>query len=152
MEMTMPLNRYVMIPALIVAGSLLVAPAAFAKVTEFSFKLTGQSETPPNDSKGSGAGTARYDDQTHVLSWNITYQGLSSPVTAAHFHGPAQPGESAPHTIAIPDDKLASPIIGSATLTDEQAKQLLGNQWYFNVHSKNIPKGELRGEVRPAAK
>jgi CHRD domain len=30
-----------------------------------------------------------------MLSWSITYSGLSGKATAAHFHGPAKEGENA---------------------------------------------------------
>jgi hypothetical protein len=49
------------------------------------------------------------------------------------------------------DGALASPIAGSATLTDEQITQLQGGMWYFNVHTAEYPDGEIRGQVKAAA-
>jgi hypothetical protein len=34
-----------------------------------------------------------------------------------------------------------------ATLTPEQATQLLGGQWYVNIHTEANPGGEIRGQV-----
>jgi hypothetical protein len=141
--------QHAFLPVLLGLAAFTAAPA-FAKVTHFAFTLSGKSETPPNDSAGSGSGTATYDDATHAFSWNITYQGLTTPVTAAHFHGPAKPGQAAPPTLPIDASALKSPITGTATLTDAQAQQLLGSQWYFNVHTQKIPGGELRGDLSPS--
>ena len=38
---------------------------------------------------GMGMAELTYDPATRVVTWAITYGGLSGPVTMAHFHGPA---------------------------------------------------------------
>lgn len=95
---------------------------------------------------GSGTGTATitFDTVTNLLSWNLTYSGLSGTVTAAHFHGPATTSQSAGVQVGI---GTANPAIGSATLTDTQETQLLSELWYINVHSTSFPGGEIRGQV-----
>jgi hypothetical protein len=130
-------------------ATMVVAVPADAKETHFAIDLNGKQETPPNDTTGTGKGTAVYDDATHTLSWNITFQGLTGDAIAAHFHGPAKPGEAAKPTLPIKADggTILSPIVGSATLTDDQAKQLLARQWYFNVHTAANKGGEIRGQV-----
>jgi hypothetical protein len=45
---------------------------------------------------------------------------------------------------------LASPIKGSATLTDGQIGNLKGGLWYINIHTAKIPDGEIRGQVTAA--
>ncbi len=127
---------------------LALAPAAQAHEYHLHFHLSGKSETPPNDSTGKGDGDATYDDKTMELRWKISWSGLSGDPKAAHFHGPAKPGESAKPTIVMQaPDGLTSPLIGSATLTDDQAKDLLAGRWYWNIHTPNFPGGELRGQV-----
>lgn len=81
------------------------------------------------------------------FTYSVTYKGLSGPATAAHFHGPADPGANAPPVVPIPSDKLASPIKGDATLTDAQAADLAAGKWYFNVHTAAHGPGEIRGQV-----
>ncbi len=132
----------------LVAGLAVAAasPAAFAKETHFSFSLSGKQETPPNDSTATGSGTATYDDATHSFTWNVTFSGIATPTTAAHFHGPAAEGKSAPPTVPL-KAPITSPLVGSATLTDAQAQELLAGQRYFNVHSQKDPGGEIRGQV-----
>jgi hypothetical protein len=40
-----------------------------------------------------------------------------------------------------------SPIDGTATLTPEQAKELVDGKWYFNLHTSANPGGEIRGQI-----
>jgi hypothetical protein len=42
---------------------------------------------------------------------------------------------------------VASPIKGTATLTDAQAADLAAGKWYFNVHTEANKGGEIRGQV-----
>jgi hypothetical protein len=133
--------------SLAVLAAFALAPAAEAKVYKLHLELTGKAETPPNASKGKGHGSVTYDDQSNDLSWDITWSGLSGDATAAHFHGPAKPGASAPPVVPIKDTSLASPLIGSTTITAEQGKDLLAGKWYFNVHTAANAGGELRGQV-----
>lgn len=73
-----------------------------AEVLNFSADLTGAAEVPPNDSAGSGQVSSDYDTETKLFKWNISYQGLTGPATAAHFHGPAGPDEVAGPVIPVP--------------------------------------------------
>jgi hypothetical protein len=109
-------------------------------------KLSGAAEVPPNNSAGSGVLEARYNTDTQLLKWKVTYSGLSGPVTAAHFHGPAAPGVNT--GVVVPfTGSLASPIEGEAKLSAIQASDLLGGKWYVNLHTAAHPGGELRGQV-----
>jgi len=137
--------------SLAVLAGFAVTSAADAKVYKLHVELTGKAETPPNASKGKGHGTVTYDDQSNDLSWDISWSGLSGDATAAHFHGPAKPGESAPPVVPIKDKPLASPLLGSTTITADQGKDLLAGKWYFNVHSEANPGGEIRGQVLKGA-
>jgi hypothetical protein len=66
----------------------------------------------------------------------------------AHFHGPAEPGKNA--GVAVPIPGTASPMNGSATLTDAQAADLMAGKWYVNVHTAENKGGEIRGQVLKA--
>ena len=107
--------------------------------------LSGQNEVPPNASGGSGTGKVELDG--NVIKWTITYSGTSGPITAGHFHGPATAGANA--GVVVPfAGPLASPIVGSATLTPAQADQVKQGLWYINLHTAANPGGELRGQVK----
>jgi hypothetical protein len=131
------------------------ATLAFAAVVAFSgpafadkFKATldGKSEVPANTSAGKGTADIDYDAATKKLTYKLTYSGLTGPATAAHFHGPAEPGKNAGVEVPIPNAGT-SPVSGSATLTDAQAADLTGGKLYVNVHTAANPGGEIRGQV-----
>jgi CHRD domain len=124
------------------------ASAVLAEKTAFTADLKGPSEVPPTDSTGTGKAEVTYDDASKMLTWTITYSGLSGNATAAHFHGPAIEGENAGPMVPI--KQLDSPMKGSATLTEDQSKALTGGKMYFNVHTAKYPDGEIRGQLAPA--
>lgn len=128
----------------------LASSAAFADTVALKADLEPSSEVPPRVSHGHGMLNATFDTSTKSLNWTITYEGLSTPVTAAHFHGPAPVGQNAGVQVPIPKSELASPIKGSATLNEKQVTDLMAGQWYFNIHTQQNPSGEIRGQVLPA--
>ncbi|KUZ14003.1 CHRD domain-containing protein [Burkholderia diffusa] len=131
-------------------AGVLAAGSAAAETVRLSANLQPSSEVPPTATKGAGAVDATYDTATHMLQWTVTYEHLTGPATAAHFHGPAPVGQNAGVQVPIPKDALASPIKGSKELTDSQVTDLMGGKWYFNVHTKEHPSGEIRGQMMPA--
>lgn len=130
------------------ALSALVASGFAARSEEVKMKadLKAASEVPANDSKGTGNAAVTFDTAAKKLSWTVTYSGLSGPATAAHFHGPAEPGKNAGVAVPIPN-QATSPVTGSATLTDAQAADLMGGKYYVNIHTAANPGGEIRGQV-----
>jgi hypothetical protein len=126
----------------------LASGIAFADTVALKADLEPSSEVPP--SHGHGMVNATFDTSTKALQWTITYESLSSATTAAHFHGPAPVGQNAKIQIPIEKGALASPIKGSATLTDQQVTDLMAGQWYFNIHTAQNPMGEIRGQVLPS--
>ena len=134
--------------AIAAAIVMLGAGAASAATLHFATGLKGADEVPPNTTPGTGEVTATLDTATKAFSYTVTYSGLTGPAVAAHFHGPAAPGSNAPPMIGI--KVLASPITGTATLTDAQIASLEAGQWYFNIHTAAIPGGEIRGQLKAA--
>ena len=128
----------------------LASGVALADTVELKADLEPSSEVPPRVSHGHGALNATFDTSTKTLKWTATYESLSGPVTMAHFHGPAPVGQNAKVQVPIDKNALATPIKGSATLTEQQVTDLMGGQWYFNVHTAQNPTGEIRGQVLPA--
>ena len=133
-----------MLAMLALGASVAFAGPAFAE--KMKATLDGKSEVPPNASTGTGTADIDYDAATRKLSWKLTYSGLSGPATAAHFHGPAEPGKNAGVAVAIPN-ATETPAEGSAILTDAQAADLVAGKYYVNVHTAANPGGEIRGQV-----
>jgi hypothetical protein len=130
---------------LALAGALVIAPVAHGETIALKADLKGSNEVPPNNSTATGTATATLDTQTRVLTYHITFAGLSGPVVAAHFHGPSATSGNA--GIALPFKSTQSPIEGTATLTENQAADLLAGKWYANLHTATNPGGELRGQM-----
>jgi CHRD domain len=141
------MNKFHAIAVAIIFSTTL-ASAALAAETRFAADLKGPSEVPRTDSAGTGKAEVTYDPASKMLTWTIAYSGLSGKATAAHFHGPAKEGEDAGPM--VPLTQLDSPMKGSATLTEDQAKALTGGMMYVNVHTDKYPDGEIRGQVLPA--
>lgn len=134
------------------AALLAVASRSEAATTGFKATLNAATEVPPNQTSGTGSVTMSFDPSTKQLSWNGTYSGLSGPVTAAHIHGPAEPGKNAGVVLWISDKDtkthpFPSPFQGSATLTDSQASDLMAGLYYVNIHTAANPGGEIRGQL-----
>ncbi len=134
-----------------IAAAALILSFASAGAEEIKFKadLTGPSETPPTDSKGTGTLQATYDTATKTLTWTVDYSGLTGPAIAAHFHGPAPVGKSAPIEVPL-KAPLDSPLKGSAILTEAEAKDLMDGMMYFNIHTADHKPGEIRGQLEKA--
>ena len=137
------------IAGLALALFLSLAVPTYAETTQFKADLMAASEVPPNQSTGTGTVTATYDSATKQLSWKGTFSGLTGPATAAHFHGPAEPGKNAGVVLWISTKgaPFTSPFQGSATLTDAQASDLMDGRFYVNIHTAANPGGELRGQL-----
>ena len=139
--------------AVVFAALACFAWAGLAQAAPESFKVTlsGAQQVPAVQTTGSGTAAITYDPSTRVVTWSITYAGLSSPVTMAHFHGPAAVGKNGPVVIWLTKkgSEVEGAIKGEATLTPEQVKDFAAGDWYINVHTKDHPAGEIRGQVVP---
>ena len=121
----------------------LVCGPVYADQMKFTANLA---PGPGITSSGKGAANASLDTATKTLTWTGEYSGLSGPATAAHIHGPADPGKDA--GVVVPfTGSLVSPIKGSATLTDAQIAQLEAGKWYVNIHTAANKDGEIRGQL-----
>ena len=127
------------------AAVAMAAPAARAEILYFESVLEPENEVPPANSPGGGLANFAYDTTTRMFSWTVTYAMLTGPVTGAHIHGPAEPGQNA--GVLIPFPAVATPITGSMTLTPAQAADMMAGKWYVNIHTAANPGGEVRGVI-----
>ena len=136
-----------------VMGAALLSGCAASRpsmsTTIFEAELSAANEVPANPSYGKGMIEASWKQSTMTLTYKATYSGLTGPVTAAHFHGPAPAGVNAgvalPVTVGTP---ALMTMQGEAVLTEKQAADLAAGLWYFNVHTAANPGGEIRGQMR----
>jgi len=110
----------------------------------FTLSLDASQETTPNSSPSTGTGFA-YFDSANTLKYRVTIAGLSSALTASHFHlgAPGVPGLVV-NEVAFTDSTTDGVWAGFPdSLYGQAARGLL----YVNVHSSNHPSGEIRGQL-----
>lgn len=149
MSRSIPKRAFMMFGALALSGVLTLAQA---EPVQFDVPLAGNEEVPPVQTAGSGKAHLTYDPDTRVVTWDITFSNLSSPATMSHFHGPAPAGKNASVLIWLSQKgqmSATSPITGQTTLSPEDAKMFEAGDLYVNVHTKDHPAGEIRGQVTP---
>jgi hypothetical protein len=146
-----PISGRAALVALVSLGLLAAASEAQANKVSIQASLSGRGEVPANASQAQGQMIGTFDTDTNTLEWSVTYKGIVTPVIGAHFHGPVSyvgstSEENAPIQVGTPGS-LASPFHGLAQIGESQAKDLTAGRYYFNVHSKQFPAGEIRGPV-----
>jgi CHRD domain len=113
----------------------------------FKAALSGASEVPPVATSAKGMFTAKLIRENNLLLWDMNYEGLSGPATAAHIHGPATEAQNAGVLIGF-NSPVTSPMAGQVTLTPAQVTELLDGKWYVNVHTAANKGGEIRGQIK----
>ena len=109
----------------------------------FTAHLDGAQETPPVTTNA--VGTGWFSLQNDSLHFQITFAGLSSTLSAAHFHmGAMGVAGGVVKPITFTDSTLNSVW---ADISNDNLLALLKGNIYVNVHSSNNPNGEIRGQV-----
>lgn len=110
---------------------------------------SGAQEVPEVTTSATGTISGSYNKQSKQLSYTINWTGLSGDVTVAHFHGPAEPGETAGPLQDIPITTNGTSGSATATITasDNLHNALLDGKVYYNLHTAANPDGEIRGQV-----
>lgn len=114
-------------------------------------RYTGGSEVPPLTHTASG--TAALVITPTGVSYDITVNGLSTPMTAAHFHRGAIGiiGPVVRDIFSTFTGNRASGVWGTSDVTqpftDSLRNALIAGQLYLNVHTSANPGGEIRGQV-----
>ncbi len=111
------------IRALVASTALAIGTlTAHAATVTLKAELKSASEVPPKETSGGGTLSATLDTDTNELKYHVVYSGLTGPVSAAHFHGPAGEGVNAKPQVPV-KGPYETTINGSATITDFNTSQ-----------------------------
>lgn len=120
-------------------------------VTKKGIALTGAEEVPAITPTGSGTLDVSYNKSTKTLTYAAKWNGMTDSVTMMHFHGPAEKGTNAGVVYPITNFTAGTEGTASGTVKLDEVKlkeaDLLGGKWYYNIHTKTHPGGEIRGQV-----
>jgi len=149
------------------ALTLLVRPASGA-TDVFSASLLGDNEVPPINS--TGAATFHMENNNGVITFTMTFSGLSSNLVVSHLHfAPTKVaggvmiflcgGGNQPACPAATSGTFSGTIV-SGNVTGPAAQGIVAGNLtaaleavdegssYANIHTTNFPGGEIRGQVR----
>ncbi len=92
-------------------------------------------------------GTASLTYTPHGLVYRIVVDGLSGPITGAHFHN-APAGTNGGVVSNIGSSFTGNTAAGVWMISGtELIEELLTDQLYINIHTAQNPNGEIRGQV-----
>ncbi|HOX27056.1 MAG TPA: CHRD domain-containing protein [Candidatus Krumholzibacteria bacterium] len=136
------------LPIVLLALAILPTAAESAQIVQYPVLLSGNQEVPAVTSAAFGGGKIVIDTAANTLSYEIVFGALSAGETAAHIHGPADPGQNAGVAVALP---AGNPKIGVWNYQEAQEADILAGRMYVNVHSSTFPGGEIRGQITTTA-
>jgi hypothetical protein len=113
------------------------------QITSYVVPIDPLQEVPPSPTTGSGRGLLALDRAGDRLSYDIAHCGLSTPETAAHFHGFAAPGVNAGviNPLAVGPRKLGTWVYPAAS-----EPNIVAGLTYINIHTTAFAGGEIRGQ------
>jgi hypothetical protein len=94
-------------------------------------------------SSASGTATATFNQATMVLSYTLSWSGLSSNPSVMHFHD---------NGVVMAEISGFTPnvngsVSGTITLTAQQSADLASGKIYAQIHTVNTPAGEIKATL-----
>ncbi|WP_049902582.1 ferritin-like domain-containing protein [Halococcus agarilyticus] len=123
--------------------------------------LSGEQEVPPVDTDASGDATLTLTRDPPELEYELTVSNIEN-VTAAHIHI-GNEGENGPIVAPLFSDESGvseDGVLATGTITEDdlvgplegksfsELQSMVEEGAYVNVHTKEHPKGEIRGQIQ----
>ena len=157
--------------AAVLLGAAAVAPAALVTYVTF---MDGPSESPPNNSPGTGFARVDIDTDANFMRVRADFTGLIGTTTAAHIHAPTTDPFTGTAGVATQTPSFVGFPLGVTSGTMDQtfdtedaatwnaafitanggtpagaeaafAAALADGKAYFNIHTTQFSGGEIRG-------
>ena len=119
---------------------------------DFSATLTGDQHDPVVVTTASGNGTFTLNADQTELTFSVTFTGLPSTLSAAHFHN-APAGSNGGVVRGFTAEEITDngdgtgSIAGTWALTADDLTELEAGNLYVNLHTPENGGGEIRGQV-----
>ena len=140
-------NKVYLFLILIALGIVSCTPDAEEVLEATNLPMKGTQVVPSNNSTATGSITAKYSKSTKVLSYTVTWSGLSSPLNGMRFYKGAR-NTNGP---AVKNIQSSGSATGSITETwtvpDSLSTTLEQNGLYINLQTDNFPNGDIRGQL-----
>ncbi len=98
---------------------------------------------------GNFTATVTKSGTTGTIAWRLRFSGLTGRAAAAHIHI-GQRGKAGPVAVTL-CGPCRNGARGTAKLTAAVLTALENGRAYVNVHTKQNPAGEIRGQIRAVA-
>ena len=145
--------------------------AEMKKTTDFSksgIVMTGSKEVPPNTSAAIGKLDVYYTRETRVLTYTVTWTGLTDSITSMQIRGLAPEGYASAtvvqNIVASSNGIFAQKTSGKYTYSKSgsltgtllvdgvlvKENDLINGQYYINIFTNSplYPQGEIRGQIK----
>jgi len=124
----------------------LTTHTTIAQIGGFAAYFTGEQEVPQVNTTARGTAAIDLTGQNSI-SFAITVNGLSGPITGAHFHV-APIGVAGPVVRNITANFTGTTATGTwDNIPDSLLNALKTGKMYLNVHTQMHPAGEIRGQL-----
>lgn len=139
-----------------------VITKAHAATLNFTTSLKGSNEVPANDSNGAGVAIVKISKDGNSISYKLNTANVEN-VFAAHFHlAPAGSNGGVVATLYSNPNQPSGPdngVLAQGTITAAEVSGSIAGDLdaliaaikdgliYINVHTSDVPSGELRGQL-----
>lgn len=135
-----------------VLGALAVATAAHAQVVELRATINGAQEVPATSSPATGSAIMLYDVSTNTYDLVVTVRNLANTISNSHIHeapaganGGVVSGLGA-EAVYTRSGETVTAMFHNLTYGGDKTKLLQGGA-YYNLHTPQVPSGEVRGQL-----
>jgi hypothetical protein len=154
-------SLYVLVVAFAIASLVYTATNSYAQNEKYRAKLDGDNEVPPVNTTADGV--INFKSKDGSMSWKMNITGITD-ATGAHIHK-AKNGTNGEVVVDLlklskhsntPQGMVMRGNITDSSLTGQMKGQTLqdlktamaNGDTYVNVHTKDHPKGEIRGQIK----
>lgn len=116
-------------------------------IVKFNVVLNGLNAVPSDVSSGTANFVGTYDKGTKVLTFKVTYSGITP--TLWHFHKGDKTTANGPVVYSLGANPKTPFENKTVALSALQETDLLYGNWYVNIHSALYPNGEIRAQLLP---